>query len=313
MKRNIWIDTDPGIDDAIAIAGAFACRDRFRICGISTVAGNQTIEIVTKNALWLTELFGERDLCVVRGADRPLIRPAHPAGSVHGVHGLGYVIPGPVERKLTSDQGAAYISQAVMELPDGEKMTIVAIGPLTNIALLVRAFPNVRQRIDRIVCMGGSTVEGNITATAEYNIWADPEAAEIVFQSGIPIVMCGLEVTMRCLLNRQDIGKLEQGNTLTKQYAQMLKFYFESAAYKGMNAVAMHDSVPFMYLLHEEMFSGESHIMHVSCTEDTCRGMTFICDGAYTYTDKTGPKNVFVLKDVDSEAFRREIMKTLLR
>ena len=94
---------------------------------------------------------------------------------------------------------------------------------------------------------------------------------------------------------------------------EMLKFYFESAAYKGMNAVAMHDSVPFMYLLHEEMFSGESHIMHVSCTEDTCRGMTFICDGAYTYTDKTGPKNVFVLKDVDSEAFRREIMKTLLR
>ena len=313
MRKNVWIDTDPGIDDAIAIAAAAASSDRFRICGISTVAGNQTIDIVTQNALWLTELLGMEDVCVVRGADRPLIREAYPVGRVHGEHGLGYAIPRKVSRELTSDKGAAYIYQKIMELPEGEQMTLVPIGPCTNIALLLRAFPDVREKIDRIVCMGGSTVEGNISASAEYNLWADPEAAEMVFQSGVPIVMCGLDVTMKCLLWEEDVESMESGDEIRKQFARMLRFYFDSTAFQGRETVAMHDSVPFLYLLHEEIFSGEHHVMHVSCTEDTCRGMTVICDGAYTFLTKNEPKNVFVLKDVDSGVFRRELMEKLLR
>lgn len=312
MRRNIWIDTDPGIDDAIAISAAFASEDRLKICGISAVAGNQTIDIVTSNALWLTQLLGRDKVSVVRGADRPLIREAYPVGSVHGPHGLGYVIPGEIHRKLTSDAGAAYIHQAIMALPEQEMITLIPIGPLTNIALLVRTFPEVRKKIDRIICMGGSTTWGNITATAEYNIWADPEAAEIVFRSGIPIVMCGLDVTMKCMLDLEDVHALERGGSIQKQFAKMLQFYFDSTAYEGMGAVAMHDSVPFLYLLHEEMFSGEPHSMRVSCTEDTCRGMTIVKDGAYTYADRGEPKNVYVLKDVDSEWFRRELMERLM-
>ena len=312
MRKNIWIDTDPGIDDAIAISAAFAAGERLKIIGISTVAGNQTIDIVTDNALWLTELLGQSEVPVVRGADRPLIRAPHPAGNVHGEHGLGYVVPPKAARTLTSDQGAAAIYKAVMELPEGETITLVPIGPLTNIALLLRTFPDVSARIDQIVCMGGSAVEGNITATAEYNIWADPEAAEIVFQSGIPIVMCGLDVTMKCLLRQEEIRQLEHAGEIQKQFSRMLQFYFDTAAYRGKGAVAMHDSLPFLYLLREEMFSGEHHVIHVSCTEDTCRGMTIVCDGAYTYQQKGEPKNVYVLKDVDAAWFGRELMERLM-
>ena len=312
MRQNVWIDTDPGIDDAIAISAAFAAQDRLKIVGISTVAGNQTIDIVTDNALWLTEQLGQSGAVVVRGAERPLIRPPHPTGSVHGVHGLGYVVPGKAARSLTSDQGVYGISKAIGNLPEGESVTLVPIGPLTNIALLLRACPEVCARIDRIVCMGGSSVEGNITATAEYNIWADPEAAEMVFQSGIPIVMCGLDVTMKCLLRQEDILQLKQAGEICQKFSGMLQFYFDSTAYRGKGAVAMHDSVPFLYLLHEEKFSGEHHVMHVSCTEDTCRGRTIVCDGAYTYQQTGEPKNVYVLKDVDTDWFSTRLMELLM-
>ena len=312
MRRNIWIDTDPGIDDAIAIAAAFASTDRLKICGISTVAGNQTIDIVTDNALWLTEALGQEEVSVVRGAEHPLIRKAHPVGRVHGEHGLGYVIPDTPARALTSSQGAAFLYRAILNLPEGEKMTLVPIGPLTNIALLLGTFPDIIQRIDQIVLMGGSAVEGNITATAEYNIWADPEAAEMVFQSGVPIVMCGLDVTMKCLLTMDEIQRLAKGGALQQKFARMLEFYFDSTAYQGKGSVAMHDSVPFLYLLHEEKFSGEHHIVHVSCTEDTCRGMTVICDGAYTYFQTGEPQNAYVLKDVDANWFRQELMERLM-
>ncbi len=311
-KINIWIDTDPGIDDAIAISAAFARRDRLNICGISTVAGNQTIDRVTKNALWLTQLWDAEDVPVVRGAKGPLIRESRPAGHIHGEHGLGHVVPGEIRRKLTSDQGAAYIYRVISNLPEGEKVTVVPIGPLTNIALLVRTFPDVKDRVDRIILMGGSTESGNITATAEFNIWQDPEAAEIVFQSGIPVVMCGLDVTQRSTLTTEDVQRLADGDERQKYLSDMLRFYFESPAYKGMHKVAMHDSVPFMYLLGEDMFSGEMHSMHVSCTEDMCRGMTVVCDGPNTYAARGSRKNVYVLKQADSERFRKMLMEALL-
>ncbi len=313
MRKNIWIDTDPGIDDAIAIAAAFASTDRLKICGISTVAGNQTIDIVTDNALWLTELLGGEEVSMVRGAEHPLIRRPHPVGRVHGEHGLGYVIPDKPARTLTSTQGAAFLYQAICDLPGEEKMTLVPIGPLTNIALLLGTYPKIRQKIDQIVLMGGSAREGNITATAEYNIWADPEAAEMVFQSGVPIVMCGLDVTMKCLLTMEEILKLKKAGPIQQQFARMLEFYFDSTAYRGKGSVAMHDSVPFLYLLQEEKFSGEHHVMHVSCTEDSCRGMTCVCDGAYTYSQTEEPQNVYVLKDVDAAWFTQELMERLMR
>ncbi len=313
MKRNIWIDTDPGIDDAIAIAAAVSAADRLRLCGISTVAGNQVSDKVTNNALWLTEWLGVSDCPVVRGARQPLIRELHPVGHIHGEHGLGYIRPGEYRRSLTSDAGPAGIYAQLQKLDEGEKVTIVSLGPMTNIALLVRTFPDIRAKIDKIVFMGGSTVEGNITATAEFNIWADPEAAQIVFQSGIPVVMCGLNVTMRCLLMKEDVKTVEEAGEIQKPFGKMLQFYFDSPAYKDLGKVAMHDSVPIMYLLHEEYFTGEYHLMNVSCTEDMCRGMTAVCDGAYTYmADRDVKKNVYVLMTVDAQSFRSELISLLL-
>lgn len=312
MKTNIWIDTDPGIDDSIAIAAAIASSDRLNLCGISTVAGNQTVDKVSQNALWLTELYGRPDIPVVMGADRPLIREMRPAGDIHGEYGLGYLKPGKSRRELTSDRGAAYIYQCIRALPEGEKITMVTIAPLTNIALLLRTFPDVSEKIEKIVCMGGSTVEGNVTDTAEFNIWCDPEAAEIVFQSGIPLVMCGLDVTMQCLLYPEDLDRLEQGGDIQQKLAKILKFYFDSPAYREMGAVAMHDSVPVFYVLNSALFSGEEHAMRVSCTEDSCRGMTVVRDGEYSYANRKLRKNVFVLKKADAEVFRKELMDALM-
>lgn len=314
MKQNIWIDTDPGIDDAIAIAAAAAASDRLHLCGISTVAGNQSIDKVTHNALWLTELLGTADCPVVKGAQRPLIRQPQPAAHIHGEHGLGYIKPDVYRRSLTSDQGAYGIWHELQKLGPDEKVSILCIAPLTNIALLLRAFPDIRQKIDQIILMGGSMVEGNKTATGEFNIWADPEAAEIVFQSEIPIVMCGLDVTMQSYLTDEDVQTLENGTQIQRQFGKMLRFYLDSPAYRGKGRVAMHDSVPVLYLLHEELFTGEHHVMHVSCTEETCRGMTVICDGAFTYTaDPNERKNVYVLKTADSDRFRTGLMDLLLR
>lgn len=309
--RNIWIDTDPGIDDAIAITAACAFSDRLRIIGISTVAGNQTIDKVTSNALWLTQILGRPEIPVVRGAERPLIRTLAPAGSIHGEYGLGYVNPGECLRGPASDQGAAGIYRILQSMDEGETLSLVSIGPLTNIALLLRSFPDVAQRIEQIVCMGGSAVEGNITPTAEFNIWADPEAAEMVFQSGVPIVMCGLDVTMQCLLYPEDVERLERGGDLQRQLARMLRFYFDSTAYRELGYVAMHESVPILYLLNPGLFSGQAHVVHVSCTEDMCRGMTVVCDRPYTYTARPEQKNVFVVTKADAQAFREKLMDAL--
>ncbi len=310
--KNIWIDTDPGIDDAIAIAAAVAASDRLCLRGISTVAGNQSIDKVTFNAVWLTELLGRCDCPVIRGADRPLIRAFQPAGSIHGEYGLGYVVPEACSRNLTSDRQTAAIYETMQKLPEGEQITLVTIAPLTNIALLVRAFPDIVRRIDRIICMGGSTTGGNRTPSAEFNIWADPEAAEIVFSSGIPIVMCGLDVTMQCMLYPEDVKLLEEAVPIQKKLAGMLQFYLESIAYRDRGCVAMHDSVTILYLLFEEMFSGEQHVVHISCTEDTCRGMTMVCDGPYTYNAPEEEKSVYVVNQTDPERFRKELMALLL-
>ena len=188
-KINIWIDCDPGIDDAVALAMAAASRDRLHILGISTVAGNQTSDRVTGNALKLASFLGMDDVPVVRGARGPLVREVEPAGDIHGATGLGNCELPATTKQTASESGIFYMYSRIMELPEEEKVTLVPTGPLTNIALLLRTFPQVQARIEKIVLMGGSSSGGNVTPAAEFNIWADPEAAQMVFAAGLPTVM----------------------------------------------------------------------------------------------------------------------------
>lgn len=308
-KRTIWLDADPGIDDAVAFAMAFANRDKLNILGISTVAGNQTSERVTGNALKLTCFLGAEDIPVVRGADSPLIREVSPAGDIHGKSGLGYCELPPVSKELAAENGILYLRDQILAMPAGEKITLVPIGPLTNIALLLKTFPEVVERVEEIVLMGGAAVGGNVTPTAEFNIWADPEAAKVVFRAGIPIVMCGLDATQKCVITRGQIAGLrDSGGKVQKAYGEMLQFYLDSPSYQGCDGAAIHDAVTVLYLLHPEMFSGKEMYVEIDCSEGLNRGMT-VCDMRKSAIARQG--EILVLDDVDLPAFQKAVLDTL--
>lgn len=277
-KRKIWIDCDPGIDDAFAIALAAASQDQLEILGISTVAGNQSIERVTENARKLTAFLGIPQVPVAKGAACPLVRERISAAHVHGSTGLGDCILPETEKQIVGENGILYLAQTLLSLPRGEQVTLVPIGPLTNIALLFRVFPEVKERIEEICLMGGAAVGGNVTATGEFNIWADPEAAQVVFSSGLPVVMCGLDVTGRCGLNRDHARQLKESQSpVQKALGEMVSFYLQSPAYQNKPQAAIHDAVTITYLLHPEWFEGKAMDVEVDCSEGKNRGMT-ICD-----------------------------------
>lgn len=312
-RKNIWLDADPGIDDAVAFAVLIANRDKLNICGISSVAGNQTSDRVTTNALKLTEFLGAEDIPVVRGVRGPLLRDPVDAGEVHGKSGLGYLqLPAP-KKQTASENGVPYMRDVIMNLPEGEKITIMPIGPLTNIALLIKTFPEVKERIEEIVLMGGAAVGGNITPTAEFNIWEDPEAAKIVFDSGLPIVMCGLDVTQKCGLNRQQVKELlESEGRVQHAYGEMLTFYFDSPAYKNSDRIYIHDATTAIYIVHPEIFGGRKMRVNVDCSEGFNRGMT-VCD-MRTVADgemPEGGENALVLNQADYAAYQKILLDVL--
>lgn len=311
-KKNVWLDTDPGIDDAVAFAVLIANRDRLNLCGVSSVAGNQSSDRVTVNALKLTEFLGAEDIPVVRGAKEPLLRDPVDAGDVHGKSGLGYCeLPEP-KKQLAAENGIPYMRDTIMGLPEGQKMTIMPIGPLTNIALLIKTFPEVKERIEEIVLMGGAAVGGNVTPTAEFNIWEDPEAASIVFRSGIPVVMCGLDVTHQCGLTREQVDALlESSGRVQKAYGQMLKFYFDSPAYKNSSRVFIHDATTALYLVHPELFGGRRMKVEVDCSEGMNRGMT-VCDMREVSDDGSScGGSVLVLNQADQAAYQNILLEIL--
>lgn len=309
-KRNIWIDCDPGIDDALALAVASASRDMFNIVGISTVAGNQEIDLVTENALRLRSFLDIEDVPVVSGARGPVVREAQVAGDVHGENGLGNVILPETEGKLAAENGILYMYERIMAIPSAEKLTLVPIGPLTNIALLFKTFPEIKDKIDEIVLMGGSSIGGNVTASAEFNIWEDPEAGQIVFDAGIPIVMCGLDLTSRCGLNRKHVADLlKSDHVIKKTYGQMLDFYFNAPMYRGKELVCIHDAATLIYLMNKEIFGGVKTTVNVDCTSDINRGMT-VCD---IRTEIERKDTVLMLNDVDEKAFQTILLEKLDR
>lgn len=307
MNYHILFDCDPGIDDAIAFALAAAHPDVLDLRGISSVAGNQTSERVTGNALKLTD-FLNVEIPVAKGSDRPLLREIIPAADIHGKTGLGNCQLPETTKVVDPSPAPVFLYQKLQELEAGEKMTLVPTGPLTNIALLLKTFPDAAEKIDQIVLMGGASSRGNVTATAEFNIWEDPEAASIVFSSGIPIVMCGLDVTEKCGLCRKEIEQLLNGGKKSHAFGEMLDFYFRNEVYTDKQRVAIHDSVTFMYLLHPEIFSGKHMAVHIDCSEGLNRGMT-VCDAR---SWSAAEKNAYVLLDADSDQFAAYLMDALL-
>jgi pyrimidine-specific ribonucleoside hydrolase len=271
--RPVVLDCDPGHDDALAIALALASPG-LEVLGLTTVAGNAGIENTTRNALRVLTLLGRTDVPVAVGAERPLLRDPWVPKHVHGASGLdGADLPEPAFaiRPETAIELTATIVRA-SPLP----VTLVPTGPLTNIALLLRAFPRLIERIGAISLMGGSLGVGNTTASAEFNVWADPEAAAIVFESGIPILMAGLDVTHQALVLPDDVERLAASGTRTgRVFADLMRFFgIHHRETYGWPGPPIHDAVAVAALAAPWLVERRRLFVAVETGDGLTRGRT---------------------------------------
>lgn len=302
------MDCDPGIDDGIALAYAAAHQDEIELLAVTTFAGNQTIDKVTKNALELVDFYGLK-VPVARGQERPLVKEVIHAEEFHGETGLGHCVLPETGTKAASDNAVFFIREILDDLPEGQQVTFIETAPMTNLALLLRVFPEVKDKIRRIVFMGGAVKGGNVTPAAEFNIYADPEAAKIVFEAGIPLVMCGLDATMKCNLTRNQIMKLcQSGNPVARVCGDMAGYVLENSS-KYRCVASIHDAVPFMYLLHPEFFKMEKAILDVDCSDGAGRG-AMLCDFRWWLHDEEKIKDM-ILTDADTESFQQELFEAI--
>ncbi|HEX4518499.1 MAG TPA: nucleoside hydrolase [Gaiellaceae bacterium] len=271
MPTPVIIDCDPGHDDALALMLAVASPE-LELLGVTTVAGNQTLEKTTANALRILELTGHADVPVAAGAGQPLVRKGTVAAHVHGETGLdGPDLPPPATSAV-DEHAVAFLARHIREREGN--VTLVPIGPLTNIALLLAQAPDARP--DRIVLMGGSVGEGNRTPAAEFNIWADPEAARRVFESGIDVTMIGLDVTHKALLTQDDADALRGAGRVGRAAAELLDFYgrFHRANYPDLAGSPLHDPVAVAHVVAPGLVATEPAFIEVDCSWEQGRGRT---------------------------------------
>lgn len=269
----IILDCDPGHDDALAITLALA-RPELDLLALTTVAGNAPLAATTRNALRVLTLLGRTDLPVGAGAPAPLIRPLHVAANVHGLSGLdGADLPEPA--MAAQDIHAIELIRTTLERSPGP-VTLIPTGPLTNIALLIRTYPGIVERIERICLMGGAVGEGNTTASAEFNIWADPEAAAIVFEAGRPVTMIGLDVTHRAIVTAADAARMAAlGNRTGQVFADLLEFFgrFHRERY-GWDGSPVHDAVAVAHVAVPGLVETQPSRVDVETVSELTRGRT---------------------------------------
>lgn len=292
----VILDGDPGHDDAIAwvLASASPLLD---IRAVTSVCGNQTIEKTTYNAGRIMALIG-LDVPLAMGRSKPLVADAIVAPTVHGSSGLdGPALPEPKRRP--ADKDACVLMAEVLEESE-EPVVLIPTGPLTNVAALLLLYPALKPKIRAIYLMGGGIRSGNWTPAAEFNILVDPEAADIVFKSGLPITMAGLDVTERALVFPEDFERIRAvGNPVAKVVAEWLDFFYEFHRNIGYSGAPVHDAVAVAALIRPEIMTMRNMYVAIETTGDYCRGMTV--------GDPLGilrqPANARVILDIDREAF----------
>ncbi len=271
--RRVILDCDPGHDDAIALLLALGSPSEVELLGVSTVAGNQTLERTTANAIRVLDHVGRDDVPVAAGAARPLVRAAELATSVHGETGLdGPELPGPSRQPLAEhavDWIAAVVAGA--QTP----VTLVATGPLTNVALFLARYPELEDRLEGIVLMGGAIGEGNVTPAAESNIWWDPEAAARVFQSPAPKVMVGLDVTHRALMRDEHAERLAAAGRAGRLVADLYAFYSRAQRRRrGRDGAPIHDACAMAYVIDATLLQTVACGVRVDTDSALSRGRT---------------------------------------
>ncbi len=292
------LDCDPGHDDAVAMV--LAAR-HFDLLGVTTVGGNAPLWRVTENALKVLELIGRAEVPVAAGAAGPLMGELPRAGArVHGETGLdGAELPRP-SRTVVPRHGVEFLVETVMANPG---TVVIATGPLTNIALAMRVEPRFARSVARLSIMGGSTTWGNVTAAAEFNAWADPEAARIVFTSGARLTMCGLDLTRQAAVDADAIARFRRVGTRTAGVVADLLEYYRAATERvtGAAAVPLHDPCAVAALCAPELFEFAFARVDVETRGDLTRGMTVMDRRTLTADEPTRETNCRVATRVDRE------------
>lgn len=301
MTRKIIIDCDPGQDDAINLFLAFAARETFDILGITVVAGNSSLAKCQRNARLLCELTGQTDLRVFAGADAPLHVPLATAEEVHGSEGLDGIKIYEPDMPLQKQHAVDFIIETLRGAEDNE-ITLVPTGPLTNIALAISRAPDILPKIKEVVLMGGALREGgNITPSAEFNIYVDPHAAAQVFDCGRPIVAFGLDVTHQVLTSQDVLARVAAiGNPVADAAHNIMRDYarFDSAKY-GTDGGPLHDPCTMAYLLKPELFTLKPCNVRVEAGSEITRGHTAV---DFWYATEL-PRNTLWAHHVDRDGF----------
>lgn len=301
MPRKIIIDTDPGVDDTMAIFFAL-CSPELELIGLSTIFGNVPTKLATKNALRLLEIAGRPDIPVAHGADDPLTRPFEgPVPFVHGADGQGEIfLPDPAGAPI--EQSAAHFIIEQLRANPGE-ITLVPVGPLTNIALALRLEPRVAEWADGVVLMGGNALApGNASPAGEANIRNDPEAADLVFGADWQVTMVGLDVTLRVHMRPEHIADYAaHGNPMSDHITRILPHYrnYFEANYEA-EGIFVHDSSAIAYLIDPGLFEVRRWPMRVG-TQGLGRGKTWPATGGHILPDWEGRPLVNVCVGVDGE------------
>ncbi|MDA8201531.1 MAG: nucleoside hydrolase [Chloroflexi bacterium] len=297
-RRPIILDCDPGLDDAFAILLA-AASPAIDLRAITTVAGNHTVDRMTLNARRICTVAGIRGVPIAQGCDRPLVRAQIVGSDIHGESGLDGPAFGPPVVDVDPRHAVDLIVELIMAA--GEPMTLVAIGPLTNVATALRREPRLASRLREISLMGGAWGLGNRTPAAEFNIVVDPEAARIVFESGVPLTMCGLELTHQVIATPDIIGRVAAlGTAVGDMCAAMLRFYGDTTSRRRRSfGPALHDPTAVAWLIDPTMFEAEPMHVDIETSAEFSYGRTLV-----DVDDVLGlPKNATVPTRIDAMRF----------
>lgn len=302
--RKLLIDCDPGHDDILAILNCLAHPEAFAILGYTTVCGNQLVELVTRNLCGVLTYLGVPG-SVAQGYDAPMVLPPDPQPEAHGVTGLdGPYLPEPTVLPLPV-HALDFLRDTLLA---HDHVTVVALAPLTNLAMLLKTYPAVKDHIDCITLMGGSRGGGNILPRAEFNLYADPHAAKVVFESGVPIVMSDIEICQACATPHTWIDSLRGQGRVQDLVHDILQFFSLWGRRHGQNTSPIFDLVPVMHMLHPDLFETEPVQVQIETEGRLTRGMTIVDS-----VDNPQTANVTLLKSCrDPAAYNRYLAENLV-
>jgi purine nucleosidase len=310
LRVDVVIDTDPGIDDAIALLLALRSPE-LDVRGITVVHGNVPVEVGFRNAHRVLDLAGRREIPVSQGAAGPLLRPATTAEAVHGTHGLGDLDPWEEPLEPHELFGPAFLVRLLEETE--EPLTVITLGPLTNVAIALLSAPHAAPRIERVVAMGGAyRVEGNVTPSAEFNVYADPEAAEVVLRSGVPITLVGLDVTMQCIVPGTVGERLRSSSEPVERFVGELIGYISKVyvRYYGIDGCAMHDPLAVAVAVDPSLVRTQALHVEVETGSGLTAGRT-VAD-IWGVQQPPGEPNAEVAMEVDAPRFDELLWHRLL-